>query len=80
MSYIKNGEVAWTKAFGANLQTGTQMRPDMVFTHGTTYESLRGLAAAHGLDVNDYLQQVAETLRDIAAEHEDQPRSPSASV
>ena len=36
VSYIKEGEVAWTKAFGvANLQTGTPMRPDMVFNHGS---------------------------------------------
>ena len=36
VSYIKNGEVAWTKAFGlANLETGTPMRPDMVFNHGS---------------------------------------------
>ena len=36
VSYIKNGEVAWTKAFGvANLQTGAPMRPDMVFNHGS---------------------------------------------
>ena len=36
VSYIKNGEVAWTKAFGvANLQTGTAMGPDMVFNHGS---------------------------------------------
>jgi CubicO group peptidase (beta-lactamase class C family) len=36
VSYIKNGEVAWTKAFGiANLQAGTPMRPDMVFNHGS---------------------------------------------
>ena len=36
VSYIKNGEVAWTKAFGvANLQTGTPMQPDMVFNHGS---------------------------------------------
>jgi len=32
VSYIKNGEVAWTKAFGvANRQTGTPVRPDMAF-------------------------------------------------
>jgi CubicO group peptidase (beta-lactamase class C family) len=36
VSYIKNGEVAWTKAFGlANVQTRTPMRPDMVFNHGS---------------------------------------------
>lgn len=36
VSYIKNGEVAWTKAFGvANLQTRAPMRPDMVFNHGS---------------------------------------------
>jgi CubicO group peptidase (beta-lactamase class C family) len=36
VSSIKNGEVAWTKAFGvANLQTGTPMQPDMVFNHGS---------------------------------------------
>ena len=36
VSYIKNGEVAWTKAFGlANLRTSTPMRPDMVFNHGS---------------------------------------------
>jgi CubicO group peptidase (beta-lactamase class C family) len=36
VSYIKNGEVAWTKAFGvANLQTGTPMQPDMVFNHAS---------------------------------------------
>jgi CubicO group peptidase (beta-lactamase class C family) len=36
VSYIKNGDVVWTKAFGvSNLQTGTPMRPDMVFNHGS---------------------------------------------
>jgi CubicO group peptidase (beta-lactamase class C family) len=36
VSYIRNGDVAWTKAFGiANLQTGTPMRGDMVFNHGS---------------------------------------------
>jgi CubicO group peptidase (beta-lactamase class C family) len=36
VSYIKNGEVAWTKAFGvADLQMGTPMRPDAVFNHGS---------------------------------------------
>src|SRR5262245_35270161 len=36
VSYIKNGEVAWTKAFSvANLQTGTPMQPDIVFNHGS---------------------------------------------
>jgi len=36
VSYIKNGEVAWTKAFGvADLRTSSPMRPDMVFNHGS---------------------------------------------
>ena len=36
VSYIKNGEVAWTKAFGvANLRIGVPMQPDMVFNHGS---------------------------------------------
>jgi CubicO group peptidase (beta-lactamase class C family) len=36
ISYIQNGEVVWTKAFGlANLQTRAPMRPDMVFNHGS---------------------------------------------
>jgi CubicO group peptidase (beta-lactamase class C family) len=36
VSYIRNGEVAWTKAFGvADLETRTPMRPDMVFNHGS---------------------------------------------
>jgi CubicO group peptidase (beta-lactamase class C family) len=36
VSSIKNGDVAWTKAFGvADLQTKTPMRPDMVFNHGS---------------------------------------------
>jgi CubicO group peptidase (beta-lactamase class C family) len=36
VSYIKNGDVAWTKAFGvANVQTRTPMRPDKVFNHGS---------------------------------------------
>src|SRR5687768_12456542 len=36
VSYIKNGGVAWTKAFGlADLKTGSPMRPDMVFNHGS---------------------------------------------
>jgi len=36
VSYIRNGEVAWTKAFGvANLKSGSPMRPDMVFNHGS---------------------------------------------
>jgi len=36
VSCIKNGEVAWTKAFGlADLRTRAPMRPDMVFNHGS---------------------------------------------
>ena len=36
VSYIKNGDVVWTKAFGrANLKTGAPMQPDMVFNHGS---------------------------------------------
>lgn len=36
VSYIKNGEVAWTKAFGlADVRTRSPMRPDMVFNHGS---------------------------------------------
>jgi CubicO group peptidase (beta-lactamase class C family) len=36
VSYIKNGEVAWTKVFGlADLRTSAPMRPDMVFNHGS---------------------------------------------
>src|SRR5688572_6600757 len=36
VSCIKNGEVAWTKAFGvADLKTSSPMRPDMVFNHGS---------------------------------------------
>jgi CubicO group peptidase (beta-lactamase class C family) len=36
VSCIKNGEVAWTRAFGvADLRTRSPMRPDMVFNHGS---------------------------------------------
>src|SRR5262245_38294154 len=36
VSYIKNGEVAWTKAFGlADLRTRSPMSPNMVFNHGS---------------------------------------------
>ena len=36
ISCIRNGEVAWTKAFGlADLQTRSPMQPDMVFNHGS---------------------------------------------
>jgi CubicO group peptidase (beta-lactamase class C family) len=36
VSYIKNGDVIWTKAFGvANLRTGAPMQPDMIFNHGS---------------------------------------------
>ncbi len=36
VSYIKDGEVIWTKAFGvANIQKGAPMRPDMVFNLGS---------------------------------------------
>ena len=36
VSYIRNGAVAWTTAFGvADLQTRTPMRADMVFNHGS---------------------------------------------
>ena len=36
VSCIKNGEVAWTKAFGlADLRTRSPMRTDMVFNHGS---------------------------------------------
>jgi CubicO group peptidase (beta-lactamase class C family) len=67
VSYIQNGEVAWTKAFGmANLQTGTPMRPDMVFNHGsngkvmTAWAMMRLVEAAKvELDapVNRYLKR-----------------------
>jgi CubicO group peptidase (beta-lactamase class C family) len=36
VSCIKNGAVAWTKAFGvADLKTSSPVRPDMVFNHGS---------------------------------------------
>lgn len=36
VSYIMNGEVAWTRAFGvADVRTRTPMQPDMVFNHGS---------------------------------------------
>jgi CubicO group peptidase (beta-lactamase class C family) len=36
VSCIKNGEVAWTKAFGfADLRTRSPMRPNMVFNHAS---------------------------------------------
>ena len=36
VSYITNGAVAWTKAFGlANARTRTPMQPNMVFNHGS---------------------------------------------
>src|SRR5438876_1548911 len=36
VSCIKNGEVAWTEAFGlADVRTRAPMRPDMVFNHGS---------------------------------------------
>ncbi len=36
VSYIKNGEVVWTKAFGlANLATGGPMQTNSVFNHGS---------------------------------------------
>jgi len=36
VSYLKNGEIAWTKAFGlADLRTSSPMRPNMVFNHGS---------------------------------------------
>jgi CubicO group peptidase (beta-lactamase class C family) len=45
VSYITNGAVAWTKAFGlANLQTQTPMRPDMVFNHASDGKVLTGWA------------------------------------
>src|SRR6478672_8663803 len=36
VSCIRNGEVAWTKAFGlADLRTSSPMRPNMVLNHGS---------------------------------------------
>jgi CubicO group peptidase (beta-lactamase class C family) len=36
VSYIRNGVVAWTKAFGlADVRTSLPMRPNMVFNHGS---------------------------------------------
>jgi len=36
VSYIKNGEVAWTKAFGvADLRMRSPMHPNMVCNHGS---------------------------------------------
>lgn len=41
---------------------------------GTTYESLRLLAAAHRMDINDYLREVAEGLSDIGTAHDEDHR------
>jgi CubicO group peptidase (beta-lactamase class C family) len=41
VSYITDGSVAWTKAFGlANLQNGAPMQPDMVFNHASDAKPL----------------------------------------
>jgi CubicO group peptidase (beta-lactamase class C family) len=43
VSYIKNGEVAWTQAYGlANLATLKPMSPEMVFNFGSTGKVLTG--------------------------------------
>jgi len=45
VSCIKNGEVAWTKAFGlADLRTRSPMRPNMVFNHGSNGKVLTAWA------------------------------------
>ena len=45
VSYIRDGALAWTKAFGvANLQTRSPMRPDMVFNHGSNGKVLTAWA------------------------------------
>src|ERR1700730_280809 len=38
---------------------------------GTTYESLRRLAAAHEMDTSEYLRQVAVTLKDFDSSHDE---------
>jgi hypothetical protein len=40
---------------------------------GTTYESLRLLAAAHGMEISDYLHEVARFLNDIGTRYSDGP-------
>jgi CubicO group peptidase (beta-lactamase class C family) len=58
VSYITNGAVAWTKAFGvADLRRGTPMRPDMVFNLGSLGKVLTAwgvmrLLEAGRLDLN----------------------------
>ena len=45
VSCIKNGEVAWTKAFGlADVRTRSPMRPNMVFNHGSNGKVLTAWA------------------------------------
>src|SRR5262245_4622405 len=61
VSYIKNGEVAWTKAFGvANLQTGTPMRPDMVFNHGSNGKVMTAWALMRLVEAGKVELDVAE--------------------
>jgi CubicO group peptidase (beta-lactamase class C family) len=41
--YIKNGEVAWTQAYGlANVSTGKPMSPELIFNFGSTGKVLTG--------------------------------------
>jgi CubicO group peptidase (beta-lactamase class C family) len=43
VSYIKNGEVAWTQAYGlANGTTGKPMSPELIFNFGSTGKVLTG--------------------------------------
>jgi CubicO group peptidase (beta-lactamase class C family) len=43
VSYIKNGEVAWTQAFGlAKVSTGKPMSPELIFNFGSTGKVLTG--------------------------------------
>jgi CubicO group peptidase (beta-lactamase class C family) len=68
VSYISNGTVVWTNAYGmADLKTGTAMSPDMVFEFGSCGKILTAwatmkLVASGAIDldtsVNEYLDRM----------------------
>jgi hypothetical protein len=70
VSYIKNGELAWTKAFGvANLQTGTPVRSDMVFNHGSKWQSHDGVGPdASGRSWKGRFGRTSESLFETMAD------------
>ena len=80
VSYIKNGAVAWTKAFGvSDLQTRTPMRADMVFNHGSNGKVMTAWALMRLVEAGKVDLDAPQSLFEAMADSFDESSIPMAS-